>query len=260
MSKFYVPVLGLALMISSCKDNNGTETGEVDKTPEVKLSFEERIQRHVTGSLSIPPNEKFTTKRYNAHLNPDNYEDAIITVNRLEYAKAQAASVPNGSQIEEMGYMGNNNYFIFYDGKLDKFSVPVTVPSSAMAPLEIKFENIISESYKDLTIEYRIINSSYKNYYALSSGVLQKVFQVKLFDYIGTRKPEAFFIEYDKGSISTARDILVYEGKIVDYPTDIKDVYTYVPKIEKTSKLIVRWFYNPGTMQYMTQDASGLEK
>lgn len=260
MSKLYLPALTILLLAASCKGNGKAETEEVQQQPEVKLTFDERVERHVTGSLSIPPNEKITIKQYKAHLNADNFEDVIVTVNRLAYAEAQAAKVPSGEQIKAMGYMGNNNYFIFYDGKLDKFSVPIPIASSAKAPLEIKFENIVSASYKDLTIEYRIINSAYKNYYALSGGVLQKVFQVKLFDYLGTDKAEAVFIEYDKGSISSAKDILVYQGKIKNFPAQVDDIYSYTPEVEKQNKLLFRWFFNPRSMQYMTQNTAALRE
>lgn len=258
MSKLYW-IAALLPAVFSCKGNS-TEITDLKDVPQVKLSFEERVERHVTGSLSIPPNEKFTTQIYRAHLNADNNEDAIITVNRLDFAMKRVANVPNGKQIEEMGYMGNDNYFICYDGKLDKFSVPVPVASSAKAPLVVKFENILSESYKDLTIEYRVINSAYKNYYAMNNGTLQKIFLVKLFDKVGEPKPESVFIEYDKGSISSAKDILVYEGKIKNYATSIPDVYTYNPEIEKGGKLLFRWFFNPSTMQYMTQNTAALPK
>lgn len=249
----------VALAMVSCTGEK-TETGNAEEAPKVKLTFEERVNRHVTGSLSIPATEKVDIKTYKAHLNADNSEDAIITVCRLDYAMKQTAKLPNAAQIAEFGYMGNYNYFVYYDGKLDKFSVPVPVASSARTPLSVKFDNIISETYKDLTIEYRIINSAYRNYYSLNNGVLQKIFMVKLFDHIGTDNPESVFIEYDKGSISNAKDILVYAGKIRNYSKNIDNVYTYTPDVEKTSKLLFRWFYSPSDMQYMTQNTESLSK
>lgn len=245
-------------VLSSCN----TETGaEVDTdTPPKKLTFEERVFNHVSGHLSIPSTEKFTYKVYKAQMNSDNFEDAIITVNRLEYAKTQAPKMEIGEEIAKMGYFGNYNYFFFYDGSVDKFSVPITLASSAVAPLKVKFENIITDSYSDLTIEYRVDNSAYKAYYTLTAGTLQKVFEIKMYDFIGTENPEVYYFEYGKGSMSYAKDILVYEGKIKDYTPNIKDIYTYEPVIEKKDKLVYRWFYNPQIYKYMTPDPAKVKK
>ena len=100
------------------------------------------------------------------------------------------------------------------------------------------------------------MNAAFKNFYFLEDGVLQKVFQTKIYDYIGTPNPEAFYIEYTKGSISSAKDFLVYEGRIKDYSPEVKDVYDYNPIIEKkeNAKLVLTWFYNPAIHAYMTPE------
>lgn len=243
----------------ACNNNaNETDTDEPSKVivNEKNLTLEERAERHITGSLSIPATEKITIQSFKAHLNADNNEDAIVTVNRLEYAKEQVAKLSNAKYISQMGYMGNYNYFVFYDGKLDKFSVPIATPSSALVPLNVMFENVYSDIYMNLTIEYRVNNAAFKNFYFLENGILQKVFQTKLFDYIGTDKPEAFFIEYAKGSISAPKDLLIYEGEIKNYRTDIKNAYEFQPVIEKKkdAKLVTSWFYNPSIAAYMTPE------
>lgn len=153
-----------------------------------------------------------------------------------------------------MGYIGNYNYFVFYDGKLDKFSVPIPVPSSPINKLKVSFENLSSANYKDLIIEYRVLNGSFRNYYTIYGDVLQEIFQVKTFDNIGEDKPEAYFIEYDKGSICDVKNIMVYEGKIKNYMSNIGDIYQFQPEIIKTNKLFKRWFFNPKVMKYMTED------
>ncbi len=247
------------IILFACKDqveeDENTEQTSVIVN-EKNLTFEERAERHLTGSLSIPATEKITIQTHKAHLNADNSEDAIVTLNRLEFAKGEVAKLSNAKYIRQMGYMGNYNYFVFYDGALDKFSVPIATPSSAFVPLKVAFENIYSDNYTNLTIEYRVDNAAFKNFYFLERGVLQKVFQTKIFDYVGTEKPEAFFIEYTKGSISGAKDMLIYEGKIINYPTTIDNVYEYEPVIEKkeNAKLVTKWFYNPNIAAYMTPE------
>lgn len=231
-----------------------------DKTAKVvvnekNLSLEERASRHITGSLAIPATEKFTMEIKKGHLNADNDEDAIITINRLDFAKEELLQKRNPEYIKQLGYNGNYNYFVYYDGEKDKFSVPIPVPSSALAPLKVKFENIYSDIYYTLTIEYRVMEGSFKNFYFIERGILQKVFQTKIYDYIGTDKPEVFFIEYVDGSESAAKDLMVYEGVIKDYAAEnIKDIYDFNPTIEKkkNAKLILKWFYSPKDQAYMT--------
>lgn len=260
-SFFFILLLGTIVLSNACKSD--AKKTKVTETPEEVsdeiLTFDERLKRQITGYLSIPATEKYSTEIIRGFLNSDNSEDAIITVNRLQYAKEQVAKAKNSAEIEEFGYMGNYNYFVFYDGKLDKFSVPIPVASSAIKPLTAKLENITSDVHKDLTLEYRIYNAGFKNYYQISNGSLVKIFQVKLFDYLGTDKPEAFHLEYKSGSISNAKDIIVYEAKIKNYDKDESASYNFVPQIDKTSKLVRTWFYNPKIQKYMTEDPSMVE-
>lgn len=248
------------IILFACKEQGeGVENEDQNSVivNEKNLTFEERAERHLTGSLSIPATEKITIQTHKGHLNADNNEDAIVTLNRLEFAKSEVAKLPNAKYISQLGYMGNYNYFVFYDGALDKFSVPIATPSSAYVPLKVNFENIYSDIYSNLTIEYRVNNGGFKNFYFLERGVLQKVFQTKIFDYIGTEKPEAFYIELAKGSISSPKDMLIYEGKFTNYPSKVDNVYEYQPVIEKkeNAKLVTKWFYNPNIAAYMTPES-----
>lgn len=260
-SIFLLALFGTMLLLTACKTDVNTAESEIepDEVPAENLTFDERLKRQITGHLSIPATEKYSTEIIRGFLNSDNIEDAVITINRLEYAKEQVAKAKNSKQIEEFGYMGNYNYFVFYDGKLDKLSVPIPVPSSAIQPLNAKLENITSEAHKDLTLEYRIYNAGFKNYYQISQGTLIKIFQVKLFDYLGTATPEAFHLEYKSGSISNAKDIEVFAGRITNYDPIQSASYDFVPQIEKTSKRIRNWFYNPQIQKYMTEDPTMVE-
>jgi hypothetical protein len=248
MKRLSVLIFGVtALFLSSCSEQKEEEkvTDEFfkKKEKEVVLPFEQQVVREVEGRLSIPRNEKYTYEVNKAFLNPDNEEDAIITVNRYNFALEEASRSSNPAKNAEMGYIGNYNFFIYYDGKLKKFSNPVKVPSSPKAPLKVIFENIQSEVYKDITIEYRIAN-----------GNIQIMFQWKLFDNVGTAYPEANFITYDKGSMSLFKDIFIYTGKIKNYSPAISDVYTYNPEIEKGGGLQYRFFYDPRSLKYMTRE------
>jgi hypothetical protein len=261
MKKYSILYISVAvlLILQACEINSEQQTNNKNDKIE-KLTFNQRKDRHITGSLSMDATEKYSTEIYKEKINNDEFEDAIITVNRLDFAKNKAKTLKNGRQIAEMGYIGNYNYFVFYDGRLDKFSVPVLVPSSPINKLKISFENLSSENYKDLVVEYRVLNGSFRNYYTIYGDVLQEIFQVKTFDHIGDNKPEAYFIEYDKGSISDVKNIMVYEGKINNYSSNIKDIYQFEPEIIKKSKLFKRWFFNPKVMKYMTEDPELMKK
>jgi hypothetical protein len=257
-SIFYISVAVL-LILQACEIDSEQKTHNKNDKIE-KLTFDQRKERHITGSLSMDATEKYSTEIFKEKINNDEFEDAIITVNRLDFAKNKAKTLKNGRQIAEMGYIGNYNYFVFYDGRLDKFSVPVPVPSSPINKLKVSFEQLSAENRKDLVVEYRVLNGSFRNYYTISGDVLQEIFQVKTFDHIGEDKPEAYFIEYDKGSICDVKNIMVYEGKINNYPSKMEDIYQYEPEIIKTSKLFKRWFFNPKVMKYMTEDPALMKK
>ena len=253
----YLGLFILCLFFISCNEkvDSGVDTKEVFESVDKleNLPFDERVKREVEGKIGIPANEKYTLSVHKAHLNADNNEDAIVLVNRLQFAIDEAAKSENAAKMAELGYMGNYNYFIYYDGKLNKFSNPITVASSPEAKLKVVFENIQSEVFKDVSIEYRIRNSAFRNYYLIKDGILQIMFQWKLFDYIGTATPEANFISFEKGTMSSFKDIVVYEGKIKGYTPQISNVYSYDPVIEKSTVQLHRFFFDPKTLKYYTK-------
>lgn len=256
MNKFWNPILFgffVALTTVSC---NETNTEKIDETVEDEvietLSLDERAKREAMLKLQIPPTENFSIKKHTAHLNGDDQEDAIFTINRLEFALERASKSKNQVKLAEMGYVGNYNYFIFYDGKLDRFSVPILVPSSPKTELQISFENVLTDAYQDVIVEYRIRNSAYRNYYQILDGSLAEVFQWKVFDYLGTTSPESFAFKYEPGSYSLSKDIVIYTGKIKNYPTEIPDTYAYFPEIESTDKEVIRFFFDSRKQKYST--------
>lgn len=245
----------ITLFLISC-GGNVQEKDKIDSDKndsKSEMNFDERAKREIEAKLSIPSTEKYNIQIHKEYLNSDDLKDAIILVNRLEFAKEEAKKETN-SKRAEFGYMGNYNYFFYYDGKLDKISIPMIIASSAKAPLSVKFENVQSEIYKDVLIEYRIRNSAFRNYYLIENGTMQLVFQWKLFDLVGNENYEANYLEYQNGSLSLAKDIIIYKGKIKNYSTKIGDVYTYNPTIEKDGGELYRFFFDPKTYKYMTKN------
>lgn len=247
-------MFGALLVNIGCSEQNEKE--EIvfkEKEDFTKLPFDQRIKREAESKLSIPATEDYTLQVYKQHLNSDNSKDAIITVNRYQFALEEAAKAPNPAQIAELGYTGNYNFFFFYDGKTKLLSAPIAVPSSPKAPLKVNFENIQSEVYKDATFEYHIRNSAFKNFYSLNTQQIQLIFQWKLFDYLGTNTPEANYLEYADGTMSMFKDILIFKGSIRNYTPIIEDIYTYNPVIDKQGSMLYRFFYDPRTGKYMTK-------
>lgn len=252
--KFLVFLI-ILLLFFSCKNENTKKDFFSIKPPpekENKSTFNKRIKREVETKLNIPATEKYTLKIQFAHLNSDEKKDAVIAVNRLEFAEQEALNSENSFKRKELGYMGNYNCFFFYEGKSDKISIPLFIASSAKSPLKINIGGIQSTKHNNISVDYRIRNSAFRNYYFIENNSINLVFQWKLFDQIGFDIYEANYIEYEKGSISPAKNILIYKGKIKNYSTKIVDWYSYQPIIEKQKELLYRFFYDPKTMKYVT--------
>jgi hypothetical protein len=258
LKRFLGMAAALVLLTAGC-ETPPAEKDPMDKPDAAQdkhMTFEQRAHREYQAQLQIPSTEKYTLKIYKAHLNADNSEDAIITINRLDFAIDKAAKSKNPSKMVEFGYMGNNNYFMHYDGKTDKFSPPVVVPSSTKTPLRIGFENIQSDVFKTVTVEYHITELAIRSYYFSIGSRLQLVFEWKLFDRAGTADYEANYLETSAtGEMSSYKDILIYKGKIKDYTKDIGDIYSYDPTILKSGELLYRFFYDPRVGKYVTRKA-----
>jgi hypothetical protein len=246
------------LFLLSCSQNPNSETEIEDKEQESDakdLSFkslEERFKYEVSKKLSISKDEKFTIDVKYEFLNSDDKKDAVITVNRLQKAIDEASKSNNPAKRAELGYLGSYNFFFFYDGAKDAVSVPIMLGSSAKAPLKISFENIQSEFYKDIIVDYKIRNAAFRNYYLIQDQTLQLAFSWKIYDKIGEKEYEANFFEYNEGTFSLAKDISIYSGKITDYTEKINDIYTFEPYITKQKDLQYRFFFDPKKLKYVT--------
>ena len=208
------------------------------------------IQKYIRETLNTGDNENFTYNIHKAALNPDNEMDAIISVNRLAYAKQTAIESSHVAQAEKLAYMGPFNAFIFYDGRSNSFSIPVPVPSSPLLPLDISFVNISSNQHKDLVVNFRIRNSSYKEVYFLFNNKPSKVFQWKNFDGLGTHDSEAYAFGFNPGN-GPVRDIIVYKAKIEE-PKVAIDPFIFKPKILNSQEVQKKFFYVPAQGKYFS--------
>lgn len=246
-------ILFSGLLLFSCGETE-TEDEVVDqeaKEQQSETEFYNRSKREVMAKLNIPPNEKFVMKVYREAINSDTLMDAIVTVNRLDFAMEEAIRSGNQAKKAEVGFMGNYNYFLYYDGAKDQFSVPIPVPSTPGRPLDVSFANILSPTRKDVIIEYRVRNSGWKSYFSVFNDAdLALVFQWKYFDKAGDDKPEALLHKVVYSDDSRYGDIYIYNSEIDGYNKNIGDIYQYVPSITKEKGLLYQFTFDPRFGKY----------
>jgi hypothetical protein len=208
------------------------------------------IRKYIQETLNTTDEENFTYTIHKAALNPDKAIDAIISVNRLAYAKQTAIESGHVAQAEKLAYMGPFNAFIFFDGRSNSFSIPVPVPSSPLLPLDISFANISSNEHKDLVVDFRIRNSSYKEVYFLFNNKPSKVFQWKNFDGLGKPNSEAYRFSFNPGN-GPARDIVVYKAEI-ETPKGEINPFIFKPQILNSTEMLKKFFYVPAQGKYFS--------
>ena len=237
-------------------NNEANKPIEKETKPETatkKLSVEEQAKAHIMRALSIPANEKFTYTIYKEHLDGDDKIDAIITLNRFENAKSDAAKSPNPALYSKFGYMGYYNFIFYYDGELNLISPQIVIASNANVPLKVSFENVYSLAYKDAIVEYHVSNAGFREYFTIVNHTPKSYFKWKNFDGILKGKQEAFTFGYSDGTMGPLKDILIYKANF-QQPSAGTDPNTYEPKLAASKELAYRFFYHTETDKYMTKN------
>lgn len=234
-----------ALLFLRCGDESSDMAPTDVANDTKKESFDARVNREVREKLSIPANEKYTVRIYREYINSDTIKDAIITVNRMDFAMNEAIRTKKEAKMAELGFIGNYNFFLYYDGELDKISVPLPVPSSPGRELDVQFKSILSPTRKDIIIDYRIRNSGWRSYFSvLNERDLALVFQWKMFDNIGNNTPEALFHDIVQNPDGITYDIAIFSSDINGYNKNIPDIYQYVPSITNKKELLYKFFFD----------------
>ncbi len=252
----YLWILSLTLLVGCGQDEEIVVPNELDKEVEIGdpyegMSMKAAVELHIRREFSIAADQPIEYQIYQGNCDGDDSLDAVITVNLLDKAVDEAIKSGKVTQMADLGYMGNYNFIIYRDGFSGKFSSSKVIPSSPKAKLAIRFEHILTERHKDIIVEYRILNAAYCNFYTIVNGQPTQINQVKLFDGIGTKDAMAFVLNYEPGMISESRDIVAYEGTFTNPSFKNEDeVYTFIPKITKTSRVHERWFFNPQDFKY----------
>jgi hypothetical protein len=250
-------IVAILLLFAACSENVETpENNTVDETVTQNNTeegpLEERAKRHVESTLEIPATEKYSLQIYEEHLDSDNKKDAIIAVNRMNFAIDEAVRSGNAAKRAEIGYMGNFNYIFFFDGGLNKISPAIPIPSTPQKELAVQFENITSEAYKDIMVDFRIRNAAYRDFFTVSNHSPRRIFQWKIFDGLGDTESEAFHFKYLEKEPGLNKDILVYKA-IVMQPTGKQDLNIFEPSLKETEELMYRFFYSPQMGKYVTE-------
>jgi hypothetical protein len=255
MKLFQFLFISLSLLtFFSCEQGQEENRKVIDESqlPEDHGDLNSYAKRHVEAQLRISANEKYEMKIFRGNLDGDDKQDAIITVNRLNFAIEEAAKSENPAKRAEIGYMGNFNFFFYYEGAKDLISPPIVIASSPLLPLKISFENISSENYKDVLIDFRIRNSSFKDFFTVINHTPRRVFEFRNFDGMGTAKSECYSFNYTIGSYSAFKDIQVMKANLSSVPKDA-DLNTFEPIITPTNELMFTFFYVPQEGKYMTK-------
>ena len=228
----------------------------VDEVEEESTKNNEKIEpveaiakRFVESKLEITPSEKFKLEIYKGHLDGDNKEDAIVAVNRYNFAVEKAAQSKKPGKVAEIGYMGPYNYLFYYDGATGTMSGPTEIPSTPISPLKVSFEKVMSEAYSDVVISYRIRNSCFKHIYTIQNRKPRLVFGWKVFDGFGTPEAKAVHFVYETTAISLPKDIRIMKANIIS-TNEKQDYNVDEPKLEKLNEEEYRFFYNPKEGKY----------
>lgn len=253
MKQFILLIISATLLFA-CTETHEQSTLE-DQTAEKEhenVSFEERVKLHVQSQLGILGKENYELKIYKEQLTNDGVEDAIITVNRLEFAIQKSKEDKKLAKASEVDFWGNYNIIFYYDSELDKITPPMEIASSPMRSMRVSFENITSNEYKDALIDYPIRNSEFRIFLPIIDHAPTNTFQWKLYDGWGTDAVEAYCFSYDKGTYSTVKDIIVKKASIQHIKKE--DDYNKIePVITCSEEEVHRFFFNPKDNKYYTK-------
>lgn len=246
LTKFVFLILISALFIGCTEDSEEEETTKNNQKIE---PVEAIAKRFVESKLEILPSEKYKLEIFKSQLDGDNQEDAVVTVNRYNYAVEKASQTKNPGKVAEIGYMGPYNYLFYYDGAIGKMSGPMEIPSTPISPLKVSFEKVMSDAFSDIVITYRIRNSCFKHIYTIQNQKPRLVFGWKIFDGFGTPDAKAVHFVYETTAVSLPKDIRIMKAKIIS-SNEKQDYNVDEPMLEKLNEEEYRFFYNPKEGKY----------
>ena len=236
-----------SILLFSCNEEEEIESTQ--NTSEKKEPVESIAKRFIESKLEISAAEKYKIEIYKSQLDGDNEEDAIVAVNRYNYAVEKAGQSKNPGKVAEIGYMGPYNYIFYYDGATGAMSEPMEIPSTPISPLKISFEKVMSEAYSDVIVSFRIRNSCFNHIYTIQNRKPRLVFGWKIFDGFGTPDAKGVHIVFETTAVSLPKDIRVMKANIISATTE-QNYEVDEPVMEKLNEEEFRFFYNPKEGKY----------
>lgn len=258
--KIKLKILSSIILFSLLACDNNTEkvtTNEKEGKNEIihnNSDFESKVKREIESRLKINSAENYKIKIVKEYIDRDTVIDAVILVNREEYAIDKAKKKDNLKFLEYLGYTGPHNHVFVYLGGKDKFLQAPPVGSSIKHELTVNFEIVTTPSQKDFFVEYRSKNSVYRNYYTVRNNEIYLTFNCPVYSEIGDPEPKAYDIQHLESSVRLAKDIALYNAKISNYnPSKIEDINNYTPdEIVATDELFVYFIFDDKKMVYVT--------
>ena len=248
----------LFLTACSVEEKEDVIHSQQENEKKKSLTEEEQIIRQVESKLSISAVEDYDIQIKYKHIDEDTLRDALILVNRKEFAFQKAKNTNTERFFENTGHTGLYNYIFLKMGGSKELISTNPVGSNAEYPLKSEFLELTSKAHQDFFVEYRVRNSYYRNYYTFRKNNLYLTFSCPVFDSIGEPNPRVYDIQHETSPVRLAKDIALYEGEIVDYnPKEIENINNYEPKdIVRNGELYVFFIFNDKSMKYVTPMAA----
>lgn len=245
--------------ISSAKNNSKNSQTYYEPKKEIKITvdsdeFEKFVRRKVESKLKINASENYSLKIIETHLDKDTLKDALILINREEFAIENAKKEDKENILKSFGYTARENYVYVFRGASQKVLTTPGIGSSIYHMLEAGLDEITSPGQNDFWVDYRFRNSMFRNYYTMRGDKLFLTLNCPIFDDIGEKDPKAYFVEHRNVKTRISKDIVIHEGDIVNYdPTDIDDPYNFTPdSIVKSDEIHVYFIFDPSRNKFVT--------
>lgn len=263
--KNWVIVLILGFAFISCNqdnDNKNSNTGNKNSDQpqkDIKITvdsdnFESFVRRKVESNLKIDASENYDLKIIEAYLDKDTLKDALILINREEFAIKKAKKEDKEKILKSFGYTASENYIYVFRGASQKVLTTPGIGSSIYHMLEAGLGELTSPGQNDFWVDYRFRNSMFRNYYTMRGDKLFLTLNCPIFDNIGEQEPDAYFIEHREVEARISKDIAIYEGGILNYdPSKIEDTYNFTPdSIVKKDDVFVYFIFDPSRNKFVT--------
>lgn len=251
-------LVGAILFVTSC----GSDVNEeVEKEQEFNYSDaiefdEDAITKAILSRINATSDEAdVVIKR--AHLNEDEFLDAYISINLAKRAQKDMEKASNPASFDNLGYLGNYNYLVVWDGETKVLGNPYQVISNGLERLGVKELNLLDPGYKTLSATYRVRNSVFEIFFNYINGNIAPVFSYKIADLIGTNEPVAQYCKIVENPQQLEKDIIIYEATIRGYSVDAANTkrnYFPIDSLEPKPMPLNRYFFDKQLGKYAIEN------